>query len=298
MKDVKPSGSPSVVLLWGIAVLLSACSQAPPERQAPPAVTIVRTMTRSITIPVRALQDRSTNSAQPAEDGTLTIRPEAQDQQAEGPQSFAVLDDGSLVIADPLADRLAVYSDGGVYQRSIRVGAPVALVDREGPGLRLSIAVTGDERVVGLDGQSMGRATIAEARQPSVVLNPDRSSGQIRWPGVAAAAGERSSNEITVQLQQTDRRLASLQVIAGGPNAPVYVVAESVERSGSALSTLTAIVRRYSPQGELDREVQGIPLDYYVTPKTPFRVVNGVLYQLFPKQDAVLIHVWDLRIRT
>jgi hypothetical protein len=54
-------------------------------------------------------------------------------------------------------------------------------------------------------------------------------------------------------------------------------------------------VRRYSPDGELQLEVRGIPINYYVSPTTPFRVSHDTLYQLFTQHDAVVIHVWNLR---
>jgi hypothetical protein len=293
-----------VAALTAIA-LVGSCGRPPDSSPAPTTGAgsgprIVTQPTRTLSIPVQTYAPRSGEQPSAADPARLTIRLEAEDQQAEGPQSFAVLEDGSLAIADPLRDRLAIYSNGGVYQRAIDVGAPISNVSVDAGRLRVASATDGRERVIGPDGGPVPAPAGIQPQppQPQIALNPERSSGRIRWSGPMPAGAEGKPGgtpEIAVQLERADQQLASLQVIAGSPNASTYVVAESVDRSAPSLSTLGAIVRRYSAKGELEVEVRGVPLDYYVTPTTPFRVSNDVLYQLVPKENVVLVHVWDLR---
>jgi hypothetical protein len=253
-----------------------------------------------VSIPVQTYSPRVGAAPSVPDTTSLTIRLEAEDQQAEGPQSFAVLDDGSFAVADPLKERLVIYSSAGIYQRALDLGAPISDVSAERGELRLTNATDGRERVMGADGApAPARAERKPPPRAQVGLSADRSSGQIRWPGPAPSEAKGQpgpgSAEIAVQLGRPNQKLASLQVIAGSPGGPVYVAAESIEGAGQSLSTVGALVRRYSAAGELEVEVRGIPLDYYVTPTTPFRVTKDVLYQLVPKENVVLIHVWDLR---
>jgi hypothetical protein len=290
------------------AIALVGSCGGPPDPAGRPAGAagsgprIVTQPTRTLSIPVQTYAPRSGEQPSPADPASLTIRLEAEDHQAEGPQSFDVLEDGGLAIADPLKNRLAIYSNAGVYQRAIEVGGSISNVRIEGGRLHVTSSTDGRERMIGLDGSPAPAPAGIQPQpqpQPQVALSPERSSGRIRWPGPLPAGAEGKPTggppEIAVQLERPDQQLASLRVIAGSPNAPTYVAAESIDRSAPSLATLGAIVRRYSAKGELEVEVRGIPLDYYVTPTSPFRVSNNVLYQLVPKENVVLVHVWDLR---
>jgi hypothetical protein len=287
-------------LLTILLVMLggASCSgrpEGPPQAAAQPARTaspaILETPTQVIRIPTYRLTSGSV--AKPENAGALTIKPEAEDEEAEGPQSFVVLEDGRFVIADPLRDRLAVYSAAGTFERGIDLGAPASEVSLQGERLRVVIATDATARLIDLDGRP-APAPVEVASTPSeadIVLDSERS-GVVRWKGGAAPASAAAG--VKVQLDNPQMRLASLRVIGGQPDGLMYVSAESAERSGRSLSTVGTLVRRYSADGELQVEVRNILLDYYVTPKTPFRVARNTLYQLYPQLDAVLIHVWTL----
>jgi hypothetical protein len=283
-----------------VTVGAASCSGRPTEER-PQSAEPVRTAASPAVIEKQTYVIRiSTNRLTSGSVGTppenadaLTIRPEAEDQQAEGPQSFVVLGDGRFVIADPLRDRLAVYSAAGAFERAIDLGAPASEVSLVGERLRVVIATDATVRLIDLQGRPASAAAEVASRPPEadVALDSERS-GVVRWKGGAGRASTASG--VKVQLDNPEVRLASLRVIAGEPDRAMYVSAESAERSGRSLSTVGTIVRRYSADGELQVEVRNIPLEYYVTPTTPFRVANNTLYQLYPQLEAVVIHVWTL----
>jgi hypothetical protein len=285
-----------VLLTLGAASCSGRPAEGPPPAAQQPVQTaaspaVLEKPTQVIRISTYQLTSGSVGTE--ANPGALTIRPEVEEQEAEGPQSFVVLGDGRFVIADPLRDRLAVYSAAGVFERAIDLGAPPSEVSLLGERLRVVIATDATVRLIDLEGRPAPApaGVAATPRETDIVLDSERS-GLVRWKGGPAPASGASG--VKVQLDNPQVRLASLRVIAGEPDGVMYVSAESAERSGRSLSTVGTIVRRYSADGALQVEVRNIPLEYYVTPKTPFRVARNTLYQLYPQLDAVLIHVWTL----
>jgi hypothetical protein len=227
--------------------------------------------------------------------GTLTIRAAQPEQAAEGPQSFAVLANRDLVVADPLRRRLVVFDAGGAFRRSIDVGVPVDDVVALGDDrLRLTEAGRPDPFAISLTGERLpALAVAAPAPQLEATLTSERT-GRIQMPVGAALPASAAPPAIAVQIQQPSLRMASLQVIASTATH-VYVAIESAASAGTSLASLGVIVRRYAVDGGFDREVRNISTDYYVPPRTPFRIADDTLYQLFPASDAVQIRVWDLR---
>jgi hypothetical protein len=273
-------------ILLTIAVALSAaCS----ERGSEPAQPSRTTERRAIQLPVRQAATYEDPSCDPAFDA-LTIRLAREEQLPEGPQSFAVLDDGSLVVADPLHERLVFFTSDGKFQRGLCVEWAVTDVASLG-NRQLHIKRAGDPagRTIDFDGRPL-----ADAKSESVAasLEPEIRSDQsaiLRW----SARAESGPAETEIELSDPTKRIASVQVIAVD-RGKVYVRLESTEAAARSPTRVGVTVRRYSRAGASEAEVSGIPIDYYVVPTTPFRVVNDVLYQLFPTEKDVQIRVWDL----
>jgi hypothetical protein len=271
--------------LWGCA------SNTGPQPRTD--ARVIQAPTATIRIPVVRLIDGNPTPRQRPE--ALTIRPGGEDELPEGPQSFAVLEDGRLVIADPLRERLAVYRSDGTFTNEIGTNAPVSEVSLAGRALRIVIATDGTDRLIDLDGRrtSTAAAGVTPPRADAdVALDPQRSLGTIRWTSPDNGGLAARAPALSVTPGAPDARLASLRVLAGGPGETVWVAAESAKRTDPSLDSLGTIVRRYAPNGALEVEIRGTRPDYYINPTTPFRVSGGALYQMVPESGQVLIYVW------
>jgi hypothetical protein len=147
-------------------------------------------------------------------------------------------------------------------------------------------------RTIDFNGQPVVSAkSESVANPPEPVITSDQSA-TLRW-SPRAESGSGTPAETEIKLSDPTLRLASVQVIAVD-RGKAYVRLESTEAAARSPTTVGLTVRRYSRAGVPEAEVHGIAIDYYVVPTTPFRVVNDVLYQLFPTEKEVLIRVWDL----
>jgi hypothetical protein len=302
-----------------VPALFAACSGSPPASQiaitTPPSATetplprapaadagqkrVLEKPTVVITLPVYVV--RNDVSTAPAD--RLLIQDEKQDQEAEGPQSFDVLADGNIVVADPLRRRLLVFDRRGQMVRAIDVGVPARTVEVAGDLLRI-VPTAQPPRLVDFAGTTMRPAASpaspsasAEALSPpQVTLNPSRRVGTVEFasPSGAVSTASPSARAFQVTLDSTDRRLASVRVITVDPKGRSYVEVEALAGEGTSATSFTKFVRRYDADGRLDVEIQSIPTDYFVVPTTEFRVVRDAVYQLVPHREAVYINVWDL----
>jgi hypothetical protein len=285
----------------------STTAQPPATSPAPTAAPQTRVLERptaTITLPVSVV-DGDVSEGSP---DRLTIRAEKEDREAEGPQSFDVLPDGNIVVADPLRDRLLVFDRrGGAVQRiEVGVSARTVAVAGAGDALRIVPGSQGTPRIVDFNGAQIpdpsargrtGGAIPPPPPPPQVTLDDGRRSGTIRWTARAFGAppGEPAQNpDLQVQLAAAAGRLASVRVIAVDAQRRTYVSIEAMAGDGTPGSPLARMVRRYGPDGGLEIEIRSILNDYYIVPSTEFRVVRDALYQLLPHREAVLINVWDL----
>lgn len=281
--------SASAALIAAV-VTAAACSRQESPQVAAPRVSELT----PIRLPVRYAAPHEDPACDPSVT-SLTIRVAREEQLPEGPQSFAVVDGSTFVVADPLHERLAFFTREGTFQRAICVGAPVAEIEVAGKGqLRIRKAGDPSARVIDHDGRTVPAAQLESAdAQPEPMLTSDRSA-VVRWKSAAETGAGQQPAQIEIGLDDVARRLASVQVIAE-ERGNTYVSLESTGSSPRAPPVVGITVRRYSRAGALESEVTGISADYYIAPTTPFRVVDGVLYQLFSTEKELLIRAWQLR---
>src|ERR1700723_1295343 len=131
---IRPSG---IILLFLLGGFLASGARGAPPGTAPSLCTIP--LTRSVRIPVNMLAAQDTAKSPSAAPANLLISPGAEDELPEGPDGFDVLDNGSLLITDPLQSRivsfgpdsLTVMANGMVLIREASTGRLHAF-DREG----------------------------------------------------------------------------------------------------------------------------------------------------------------------
>jgi len=264
---------------------------SPPQTERA-AITALDAPTFTIRIPIALI-----DAGNPPE-GALTMRAAAEDREPEGPQSFDVLDDGGFLIADPLRERLLEYSADGTFRRAVPIDVPASSVTVIGASqVEVVSAATGVIQMFNERGGRVGgprtESAISGAGAPDVVLD-SAQSGVITWPNAPGALAP-PRPELKVTLPELGQRLASLQVIQSDAADEVFVAMESTDAAGRTLIELRKTVRRYGATGLLEAEIRNIAVDNYIAPNTEFRVLRGVLYQMYSREKEVLINGWRIR---
>ena len=216
----------------------------------------------------------------------LAIVAGGSDELPQGPGSFAVMDDGSYLVADPVRKRLAIYDSKGSYRSQWPIGFAAGSVSEITRGLyRVVDAQSSDEHVYDDQGRSV--SAVPAAAQPPL-------EAMLTSPTQGVITGGQPGKQIKVILQSGTERLISLQPLSTGGNGAVYVAME-VGASGGESISVSKRVRKYSPGGELISEVTDIPLDYYLVPNDELRLDKDVLYQMAPSRTEIRMNSWDMK---
>lgn len=221
----------------------------------------------------------------------LTISPGAADEPPEGPNGFDVMDDGSLLIVDPLRKRVAAYDKDSKFRKAWNIGFSADSLTVTANGMVLiREASTGQLHAFDREGQagSAEGAVLPEQAEAQVVKGENR--GSVR----RSANGNSVGKSLEIQLDKPGLTLLSIESLAIDPKGDTYVALETTASGGlSDAITLNKYVRKYSSDGKLLGEIGDIPLDYYVVPVDELRVRKGVVYQLQTTKSEVRVNEWD-----
>jgi hypothetical protein len=246
-------------------------------------------LTRTLRLPVLNTLDASgrPSSGDPA---TMVIWPGGTDEPPEGPNGFDVFADGSLVLTDPLAQRLVLYDSQGKFKQAWQTGFASDSVTVTQDGLMLvREANTGQIHVFDREGKTRsGDAAKLPVQQQARVLSGN--SGTIATELTNGPAG----GSISVRFEEPGSSLLSLESLATDPDRGTFVAMEATAPQDTSDGiNVRKTIRRYSPQGTLLSETSAIPLDYYVMPVDELRVRNGIIYQLMTTRSEVRINEWN-----
>lgn len=284
----QPSWMWRVCVVFSFVFLLWACSA---ETGAPLPEVRPIPLSRSIRVPLRVLQYEPEAGPQEQSPAALVATAGAEDELPQGPQGFDVLEDGNFVICDPLQERLVFYDSEGAYLDQWLVGFPADSVTlAEGSMLRVRRANTGEFYAVNENGQARLLPDGMRARSGSGEAQEARLLG----PNRGVITGERRRGEgqaLEIELDAGENRMVSLSSLGTDENQFTYVVLET--SSGGESIDVNKVIRKYDRNGRPVAQISDIPLDYYIHPVDEFRVRSGVVYQLAPHQDEVLIRAWD-----
>ncbi len=276
-----------------LGVVLAVSSVGPSGTAPTAAASSPRSiaLTRTIRIPVNVLGPSDAIAAPNADPATLTIAPGAADERPEGPDSFDVLDDGSLVVTDPIRNRIAVFDAQGKYRQSWKIGFAADSVTTVANGLTLvREARTGQLHAFGKDGR-VSSAEHVSLPEAGVARLLSGNSGVV----TPYSARNSQAGSIAVRFDRPGSALISLEVLTTDTDANSYVALESTVGNTEADEiNVNKYVRKYGVDGKLVSEVSDIPLDYYVTPVDELRVRRGIIYQLQTTDKEVRINVWDM----
>jgi hypothetical protein len=271
-----------------LILLAAGCTGVPGTAEAPRNVTL----TRTIRIPVTSVTDAAAVEAQSAAPERLLVRPGDEDELPHGPTGFDVRADGSIVITDPLRERLMFVGSEGGYVGQAELGfEPSSVTLGEGEGMRVLSEATGG--AYALESASAAPRMLPPVEATRTAAAEDRvtlaSPTQARV--ALAEAGARGIAEIDVRFEEEGARLVSVGSLGADAEGSTYVVLETTR--GGATVDVSKRVRKYSPEGKLVAEITDVEIDYFVHPVDEFRVQDGLVYQLVPREDEVLIRIWD-----
>lgn len=273
-----------------LGVLLQACPQRPPAGAQPHRRV---SLTRVVRIPARILNADTSLAAVRENPGVLTHTAGAADELPQGPTGFEVLADGGFVITDPLARRLVFYDSLGNFLRELRTGFAAATIARLPNGeLEVSEATSSNFYALDQNGRfrllaDSLRSLFAQTQDQAQLLNSQR--GLIIRAGALGGAAD----TLVVDFDGAgSARMVSLQSLGQEVRGDTFVALEITSGASEAVAVQKRI-RRYAADGTWLVEITDLPLDYFVTPEEEFRVRNGVVYQLLPRPNEVLINIWD-----
>lgn len=274
-----------LLLLFG-----ALTSDAPSGRRGLEQKVCTIPLTKTLRIPVSTLNAQDTLESMAATPASLMISPGAADEPPGGPSGFDVLDDGSLLITDPLRSSVSYFDPHGEFRKAWKIGFPADSLTVIASGVVLvREASTGKLHAFDREGRALpseGRA-LPEQAEARVLTG---RSGTVRRPAIGSAHG----GPLAVQLDRPGLNLLSLEVLGTDQKGDTYVALETTANGGAAESiNLNKYVRRYSSDGSLLCEIEDIPLDYYVPPVDELRVHKGMVYQMLTTSSEVRINVWD-----
>jgi len=227
-------------------------------------------MLRTVRIPVGAA-------------GLLPVSAGATDELPEGPSGFDVLDDGSLLIADPLSTAIQLFDGQGKLRLTWNIGFSAdSITVLPGGAVLVREANTGATHAFTREGKPLAGSPPAMPQLPTAQLAPEAGG---------TVAG------IKVEFSRPGSVLRSLEAVAVD-RRDTYVALEYSRPGGSDDAIdVDKIVRRYTPDGKLIVETTPLPLHYYFNPVDELRVHNGLIYQLGSTSSELQINIWDTNPR-
>jgi hypothetical protein len=222
---------------------------------------------------------------------TLMISPGAIDELPEGSNSFDVLEDGSLLITDPLRSRVSSFDSSSKFLKTWKIGFGADSVTVLANGLiAVREASTGQLHVFDREGQARPAEGVALPNRAEAQVLAGQNRGTVMRPVIDNFHG----GPLEIQFNKPGLTLISLESLTTDRKGDTYVALETTVGGGASDTiSLNKYVRRYSSDGKLLCEIADIPLDYYVSPVDELRVHKGVVYQLQTTSSEVRINMWD-----
>jgi len=248
-------------------------------------------LTHVLRIPASTLSAKVTAESLKATPATLVLSPGAADEPPEGPDGFDVLEDGSLLITDPLRRQVSSFDAAGGFRKAWKIGFAADSLTAIANGLVLvREASTGQLHAFDREGQPRPAETVTLPEPAEARVQTGQNRGTVLRPAIDSAHG----GPLVIEFDKPGVTLLSLESLATDQKGDTYVALEATVR-GEAPETisLNKYVRRYSSDGKLLCEIADIPLDYYVSPVDELRVHKGVVYQLQTTSSEVRVNVWD-----
>src|SRR5882724_1615250 len=255
----RPSGIISLILLLGLA----ACDASGGRTETAPGICTI-SLTRVLRIPISTLDAHTATESPDASPTTLLLSPGATDEPPEGPDGFDVLEDGSLLITDPLRSRLSSFDSQGKFRRTWKIGFRADSVTVIADGLVLvREASTGRLHTYDQEGQPRPVTGDTLPERGEARLQPGQNRGTVSRPSIDRTHG----GPLGIQFDKPGLTLLSLQSLTTDQKGDTYVAVEATAggRASEAIN-LNKYVRRYSSDGKLLCEIADISLDYYVPP--------------------------------
>lgn len=275
----RPSGIVLLVLLSGLLV-----TDSPSGRSQPVSNARALPIARVVRIPTATLSSQTKLEALSA--ASLIVTSGAADEPPEGPNGFDVLENGTLLITDPLRHSVSLFDTQGKFISAWRLGFPAdSITVKDQSGIVIREANTGRLHLFDDKGQPQSgeQATLAPALEAKIV--PRENRGTLYRPRATLLA---------IQFDKPNMTLISIECLLIDHQGDTYVALEATRPGDtSGAVNVSKYVRRYTGDGRLLCETGELPLSYYISPVDELRVHNGVVYQLQTTSTEVRVNVWD-----
>lgn len=192
----------------------------------------------------------------------LKVVPHSGEEPAVGPDSFTVLDDGSVLISDPAQNRRARFS----------------IVDSHAK-FESQTPLPGGDKIVAAGASD-------DVRDKARLVSETAGT-------VHRLFSDNSSSDLEVSFVDRQSRLVSLVSLGTDEMSYTYVVLEIAARS--SVVEVRRLIRKYNRKGVIVAEISDVPQQQEVSPQPEFREKNGIVYQMVVSADGVLINRWDTR---
>ncbi|MGD1026061.1 MAG: hypothetical protein ABR880_25050, partial [Candidatus Sulfotelmatobacter sp.] len=193
----------------------------------------------------------------------LKVVPHLGEEPAVGPDSFAVLDDGSVLISDPAQNRRAQFSIVDSH----------AVFESQAP-------LPGGDRIVAASAYDQ------DVRDKARLVNESTAT-------IHRFFSDDSSSDLDVSFDDRQKRLVSIVSLGTDEMGYTYVVLETAARS--PVVDVQRLIRKYNRRSVIVAQISDVPRQQEVSPQPEFRVKNGIVYQMVVSTDGVLINRWDTR---
>lgn len=248
-------------------------------------------LARTVRLPVHTYEGAPADTTQLAQ--SLAVSTGAEDELPAGPQGFDVLYDGSFVVSDPLQRRLVFYDSEGAFLDAWPLNfAPTTVTVLE-DGLEVHDGATDTYYLVDDRGNAQPMASgtrsnrlVSELGVPRLERGENR--GQLSWEG----ARDVGPSTLEVILETESLQLVSLGSLGTDGRGYTYAVLEAAE-GGDAIR-VRKLIHVFDAEGNLKAKIEDTADNYFVHPVDAFRLRGQSVYQLVPRQDEVLIHVWNV----
>ena len=222
-------------------------------------------------------------SSTPSSPDRVAARRADVDQLPEGPQSFEVLKNGTILITDPLWPRIAVLRDGKIVG-AVKLNAPVERIAADSSGKLMMQSPFSDEFQLSAEPwrfDSFGSLPRRDASGRAV--KAENGGGRI--------VDVRGAKE-DIKVKAPVLPLLALRRIPSDDEF-VYVLLQS-KRASNPIQ-IAQIVRKYSKDDQEVCELSMPSSVAYIRPLDEFRVTDGKLYRMVPSNEDLAFSVWDVR---
>jgi hypothetical protein len=273
------------IILSSACILLSGCKTAPVAHEQTvrtPPTPFMKSYTFETSV-------KGTNPTEAAKE-KLLVRSASEDEQAVGPNSFDIGDDGTILVSDPVRERIAVFKTSAdnkvaVYKSEFNLSF-AGILKELGP-------LTARVQSLELDhGKNISNAKLGvKESDPELAAEPAVLSGN-NQAVVSRTFQDKSTSPLKLGFIGAGEDLVSIAGLGTDQYGYTFCLLE-IGRPGNQID-VRRVIRKYAKDGRLAAEIANIPEQQDISPVKEFTVRSGVVYQMVVGKSGTILNHWDL----